>query len=273
MLCFSSANAEVQITLDKMTMELGEQIQMVITADHSGELDAKSLKVIQEFFQITGNSKQQQIQMVNGKRSVSNSLILLLKANKVGTHSIPKLKVGNEFSQPFQVSIKPIKTTPQTVGGKAADFLLIGEVDKPTAYVKSEVIYTLKLMYLHRIINGQVSLLSINNLPIKTISKEKRYSTSYQGKNYNVIEWRFAFIPRTSGNLDIKQLTFQGNVQTPTGRKNIRLATKALTLKIKPQNPQWTQLNTDWLPAKKPQHLGKMATFCQPMGSRQTLSP
>jgi hypothetical protein len=241
--------AAVQITLDKLTMEIGEQIQMVISSDAEGDLDPNSLTALQQVFQIHGNSHQQQLQFINGKKSVNNSWILIISASQLGTHKLPGIKVGKQTSQPFQVTVTPIQTT-QPKNGAPADFLLLGTVDNLTPYVKSEVIYSLKLLYTHPILSGQVSHLRISNLPIKTITKDKRYTSIHKGKKYNIIEWRFALIPQLSGDLNINQLTFQGTVTPPQGRKNIRLATDLIKLKIKPQANAWNQINAEWLPAK-----------------------
>lgn len=259
LLCFGvltwslDGHAKVQVVLEKTTMQVGEQVQMVIHSDQSGELDESSLRILQPFFQIGGTSRQQQIQIINGQQSVTNSWQVLLLAVKEGKHQIGSFKVGTQMTRPFEVTITSIQAKANPTA-QADDFLLLGEVDTLDPYVKSEVIYSLKLMVVkHRrnhLLGGQLSRLVVGNLPIKTITKEKRYDTTYQGQQYSVIEWRFAFISHVSGEILIPPIVFAGSVQRPTGRKNIRLATQSVTLKVKPQAPGWSQVKADWLPAK-----------------------
>ena len=251
--------AKTSISLSKTQMSVGEAIDITIISDRSGNITLASLQPLLQHFNVLGESRVQQVRILNGKQVISNQLSLRVSAKHRGNFTVAPMNIHGvmtktlNFNVLAQAANTQVPKTSSSTNRPASEtgILLRGFVDKAQTYVGSEVIYTLQILRKYRLLRGQITPLQIAGIKPKTLVAEKRSQTSYLGENYEVIEWLYGFIPKNSGELVIPSINFSGIVQNPQGqRQRINLATDALSMQILPQPSTWPN-TADWLPAKQ----------------------
>ena len=232
-------------------MRVGESVQIVIQTDNSIPINASQFQSILKYFRIQGRSNMEQRQIVNGQVTVVNRLIIQASPLQAGIFAIPAMRIGNQLTNrvEFTVVNANANSAPVIVPANASGGVLVtSELEQDSVYVGSEAYVIFKLLYKNRIIQGQINHLALANTPVNLIVNEKRSQTVIQNENYNVSEWKYAFIPQRSGQVSIPALPFRGTVATPRGNQRVAMQSDPLTLTVKPIPLDWPA-DADWLPA------------------------
>lgn len=178
---------------------------------------------------------------------------------QVGEFIVPAIRIGDEKSKPFQISVKPASQT-----GASDQNSLIFELfaDRTSLYVQSQVVVTLRLMSDRSISGYQMGDLVINDMDvvIEPLGEVKQYETRIADKPYLVLEKQFALFPQQSGSLTINPV--HAEVQSSRrslslfdpfpNRGNIRrVVSPGLTLEVNTVAESISALN--WLPSTRVQ--------------------
>jgi hypothetical protein len=245
--------AELTAKVDRNQIVIGETFNLVITIDENTN-DQPDLSELDLAFQVLGSSQSSSTKIINGSYSVEKTWNVSLMPNGLGEKTIPSIKLGNQSTQPINISVTKLDPNAKSNG---QIFVEIAS-DKKSAYVKEQVILTVKLFYSIALSEGNLSEPIAKNSIVTQLDKGTTYNTSRNGQNYTVVEKHFALFAEKSGPLDLNPIIFNGRDNTSrrnfsmfsTG-KPVRAVSKPLSIDIKPI-PQ-SSIGKDWIPASKVQ--------------------
>ncbi len=247
----SSSYAKVTATVDRNQIVIGETFNLVISVDENTN-EQPDLSELGEVFRVLGTSQSSSTKIINGAYSVEKTWQISLMPTGLGNNTIPPIKLGNQSTQAIQ-----IKVTKSDPNAKAnGDLFIEIEADKTSAFVKEQIILTVKLFYSISLSEGSLSEPVASSTIVTQLDKGTTYNTSRDGRNYTVVERHYALFAEKSGQLDLNPIIFNGRDNSSrrsfsmfsTG-KPVRAISKPLTLEIKPI-PQ-SSIGKDWIPAKK----------------------
>lgn len=249
--------ATIIAQLDRNPVAMGDPVVLTFTADGvvNGEPDFAPL---QQDFELRGRSQSNSFSMVNGVSRVSTVWELTVYPLKTGTIRIPPIQFGADKSQSLDLQVQD-QPTPQTSGGTPDIFIEL-EAEPKQPFVQQETIITQRMFHITQL-QPQASL---THPPIETgkgnieqIGNTRNTTLMRNGRNYQVIERRYALIPQQSGSLTLGRTVFEGalaesgsNTFDPFGLsgKRIRRFSAPLNLQVQGQPANYT--GKQWLPAR-----------------------
>lgn len=276
--CISlSATASITVSTSRNPVALDDSFHLIYEADSSVD-DDPDFSPIYLHFDVLSSSQSTNMRSINGSWSLKKTWDLAVIAKDIGTFTIPAINFGKDISPAIQIkvsnstspnSLAPKGQTPATV---PASIFLESAIDKKTAWVQSQFIYTIRLLRTVSIANASLSE-PVSSDPDAIIEKiaEDNYQTTRNGIQYDVFERRYAIFPQKSGLLKISPLTFEGRINATQARtifdqfrmsgQSKRLRSKAVEIQVK-ANPPSINLQ-DWLPASHLQLVEKWSADIQ----------
>ncbi len=256
---FSSAvfaATEVHTRLDAKAVTMGETFTVTYSIDGRPPQAQPNFQSLQKDFQIVSTSTNSAISIVNNHSSILTQWILTLSPKHTGTLMIPSIHIGDGQSQPQAISVT--KASPTTTSGDLKDIFLSAQIAPENPYVQSQMIYTLNIYYDKNIQGAELTDPYATNTIIARIGRDRNFNKTIKGKNYHVLERKYAIFPQKSGTLTISPPIFSGQVLETddvggyftTGWHTRRTAANEVKLDVQPipaaNQGHW------WLPA---QHL------------------
>ncbi len=247
--------AEIRVTPDREEIRVDESFNLVFHAD--GSVDGEpNFRFLQNDFEILQQSESSSMQIINGTLSKKKEWTVTLMPKSAGTFVIPPVAFGNDRSPVLALKVAPAKT-PQATEDAAPIFIEVSA--KPqTAYVQSQVIYTIRLFRAQTLSNASLSepKLSDADAVIERLADDRQFEEIRDGQRYLVLERRYAILPQQSGQLTVSPIQFEGQVRGRFQSRTFfnqgggirRLRSKRLTLNILPV-PQ-DKIRGRWLPAQ-----------------------
>lgn len=246
-----NAYAEVSALVDRNQMVIGETFNLVITTDENTN-EQPDLSGLNEVFKILGTSQSSSTKIINGEYSIEKNWQISLMPIGIGKNTIPPIKLGNQQTKPIQIEVKQSDPNAKANG----DLFIEVTTDKDTAFVKEQIILTVKLFYSIALSEGNLSEPIASNTIVTQLDKGATYTTNRDGKNYTVVERHYALFAEKNGSLELNPIIFNGrdnsskrNFSMFSTGKAVRAISKSLKLNIKPI-PQ-TSIGKDWIPAKR----------------------
>ena len=105
----NQAFAQVKVSMSQESYYQGDLITLKIESDKNQKAEP-DLSVLENNFTIKVTSANSQISIINGNRSYKKIWNIELQANKAGSFTIPKIKVGNESTEEISVNIRETTT-------------------------------------------------------------------------------------------------------------------------------------------------------------------
>ena len=223
----SSSYAGVTATVDRNQIVVGETFTLTISVDENIS-EQPELSELQQVFRLLGTSQSSSTKIINGDYSVEKSWQISLMPNGVGKNTIPPIKVGQFLTKPIQITIS--KSDPNAKAN--GDIFIEVTTNKSNAFVKEQIILTVKLFYSIALSEGNLSEPIISNTIVSQLDKGATYTTNRNGKNYTVIERHYALFAEKSGSMEMNPIIFSGRDNTSrrsfsmfsTGKPVIRFA-------------------------------------------------
>ena len=245
--------AEVTASVDRSRIIIGETLTLTISVDENSN-EEPDLTELEDVFTVLGTSKSSSTQIINNSYSTQTSWQISLMPNGVGENTIPPIKVGSQQTKPIQISVT--KSDPNAKAN--GDVFIEAETDKTKAFVKEQIILTVRLFYGIALSEGSLSDPVASDTIITQLDKGANYRTVRDGRAYEVVERRYAMFAEKSGKLELNPIIFNGRDNSSrrsfsmfaTG-KPVRAVSKPVEIEIKPI-PQ-TSIGKDWLPASNVQ--------------------
>jgi hypothetical protein len=257
--CHSAMAANITARLSHNPVSLDESFHLIYEADSSVD-DDPDFSALTKNFEILSSSQSTNMRSVNGSWSLKKSWDLVLISKQAGVFTIPPIPFGKDSSPAVRVTVKP--STSNSMPGSSGQSAYFIEVttDKRTAWVQSEIIYTIRFFTSIQINRPTLSEpeTSDPDAIIEKLGQVANYQKLINGMPYSVSELRFAVYPQHSGTLTFKPVMFEGRV--PSGRSNSlfdqfmqsgtlkRMRSKSVSVNVKPRPANIPA--DDWLPAE-----------------------
>ena len=238
---------ELNASLDRSVVNENESFTytLYVQGQTSIEPDLNSLS---NDFEILQRSRNTSIQMINGATSQLTEWRIQLMPLSVGNFTIPPVQLAGSLSNSVQVQVLPA-----TNGDTPGEIFIEVELMPSTAYVQSQVIYTLRLF---RAINTGRSSLTTPEATggeaiIVPLGEDREFRTRRDDKDFIVLERQYAIFPQAAGELIIEPVTFEGVVLTASGLSSLqRVRSGVLALSVQAAVPPPQEYpNASWVPA------------------------
>jgi len=239
---------QLRASVDRATVSENESFTYVLLmqGQATGEPDLTPLSTD---FEVLQRSRNTSIQMASGQTTQLTEWRLQLMPRAAGAFTIPPLQLAGALSNPVEVQILPAVAT-----DAPGEIFMEVEVEPSTAYVQSQVIYTLRLF---RAVNtGRSSLTPPEVIGgeaiIVPLGEDREYRTVRDGQDFVVLERRYALFPQVAGEFTIQPLTFEAVVITASGFSSLqRFRSDALAMSVRPAVPPPPEHpDATWLPAR-----------------------
>ena len=256
------AAATINVSVDREPVVLNEQFTLLFSADAppDAEPDFSNLK---QDFDILQQGKSSSVKIINGKMSQTITWTLQLFPKRAGKIDIPVIHFGSDKTESMQINVLAQAASQQT-GQQLDDIIVEAEVETKTAYVQQQIVYVQRLYFARDFFdNATLSTpqLKAGKIDLEKLEAGREYTTTKQGRQYKVIERRYAIFPIQSGALEIAPTFFEGRLidtanrqpnfgffNRPTG-KVVRRYSDPISIEVKPQAAAYT--GKHWLPASR----------------------
>ena len=248
------ALARLDASVDATTISEADTIRLTLRADGANLTGDPDLDALSEQFDVLSSQRSSQFRSINGQIDAWTTWTMLLKPKHTGTLQIPALKLGNEASLPIQITVKDLD--PQLKQAIAQTVFFETTYEPKQVYVQSQVIVTRRLFY----VNGAQLYGDMPNVPdvpgamVKSLGDADHTTAVRDGRQYGMIEQRFAVFPERSGDLSVPPAAVTGSVRlgadsSMSGRRiGVDVTSDPLTIPVLPIPPEYPR-DAPWLPA------------------------
>jgi hypothetical protein len=197
--------ASLLSAVDRTEIESDETLQLTVTYSGQAVTGEPDFSLLKRNFEILSNNRQQQYSWVNGETKSSTDWKILLLAKRQGQLTIPALKFKGHSSKAIRVSVRPANKANNKAGNQP--IFIQTSIDKNSAYIQEQIILSHRLHYSVPLQDISISEFEIPDAVIQQVSEE-RFNKSINGKNYSIIEIKFALFPQNVGKLSIPSQRF-----------------------------------------------------------------
>ncbi|MDA9096034.1 BatD family protein [Porticoccaceae bacterium] len=198
--------AELTSKVNRTVLDSNETLQLRVRLDAQAFTSEPDFTPLQTDFEILSNSRQQQYSSVNGKAVSYTDWNLTLLPKRTGIILIPSLKYKREISNAVEVTVRAATTSGSAAGGKQPIYTET-LVDKSAVYIQEQIILTHRLYTSVQLRDYSLSELDIPGAIVQRLG-DSQFQKVINGRNYLVLEVRYAIFPQSSGKLDIPPLRF-----------------------------------------------------------------
>lgn len=242
--------AALSVSIDRPRISMGETARLTLSSDGGEDPADADLTALLEHFEILQRSSSMSTQIINGRQSREQQLVLEVTPRHTGPVTLPPFVVDGVQSNALSLEITP---EPEIAAGD--DIVLFeAELDRDSVYVQGQVLLTLRVQQAVNLDSRSVTELDIPGAFVKTLGQNS-FQRSVDGRPWLVHEIRYAIFPETSGELRIPAQTFSGRLSSgrrslfdtrPSGRL-IRRSTEEQVIEVKPRPGGFP--DSLWLPA------------------------
>lgn len=253
-LCFAeAAKADVSARLDSTQIAESETVQLTIEVTGSGG-DEPDLSPLDADFEILHRGTSSQVNILNGRTERFVHWTLVLRPKKAGQLQVPAITVGSEKTEPINLVVT--KAAGFDDGGTPNIFVET-EVDQVSPYVQGMVRYTIKVFVGVRVSRSGLSTPELDSAVVLPLGQDTENTVTRNGRDYVVLERRFAIFPQESGALTIPAPAFEaivpdrrlrGSPLFPGRGRRFRVTGKDQALDVRARPPSVQERY--WLPAR-----------------------
>ena len=240
-------------SLDRNTVFEGDSVQLRIAVNNVAPNIEPNYAPLTADFEVSNSGINTQMSVVNGRRLASTQFTVLLEPLRTGTITLPPIQVGPMRTQTLSLTVMPRPSS----GDGVSDLFVEVEATPRNPYVQAQVLFVVRLYHALPITEGVLGEPEPESAVIKRLSDGLDYPINRNGREYRVIERRFAIFAERSGPLTIPALSFSGRIADPSqgsrfnslfnrGRRVV-VSSKPVQLTVRPMPEQFS--GDYWLPA------------------------
>lgn len=251
-----SLAAEVSTQVDRNPVPVNESFHVIYETEGTVK-QQPDFTPLEKDFEIRGNSRSSQINIVNGQYNATTRWTLELMAHRSGAATLPALRFGDATSQPVTISIVDAPAADGSSGSE--DIFLEVEATPRDPYVQAQVLYTIRL---YRAVSTRNASLSeprslSGQVVVKKLGEDLSFEKVRNGRRYRVVERKYALFPQQSGALSVSPVIFEGEVgggarfsfdPFARGARVVRHRSEAVDLEVRPIPAAFS--GEHWLPAR-----------------------
>lgn len=246
---------QVHASLDRSNASLGDTVTLNLRVDGAGSnVQLPDLSALNQDFDVLGTSQNRSLSIVNGVRSAQFTIGVALRPKHAGTLIIPALTVDG--AQTAALTLQVSQPDPNAAESGQQDVFLEAQIQPAQAYVGQQLSYVVKLYYAVDI-GGSMDAPQIAGAQVTQVGNDLKYMTQRGGRQYQVLERRYAVVPQRPGHLVIPAQRFDGQVSDPNDPDSFfgastPLSASAPALAVEVQAaPPLDAGTTAWLPARQ----------------------
>ena len=197
--------AALTATVDRSVIDSNETLQLVIRYDGQVMTGQPDFSPLENDFEILSNNRQQQYSWVNGQSESYTDWTMVLMPKRTGLVLIPSLNFKKNVSNAVEIRVRSASAAAAGAGKQPIYTETL--VDKESVYIQEQLVLT------HRLYTSvQLSDLSLSDLNVPDVILQKigdnQYQKTINGRNYLVVEIKYALFPQVAGKLVIPALRF-----------------------------------------------------------------
>jgi len=192
----------VTADIERTRMTIGETVQLTVgTADSVSDMDADFSEIMD--FDILSRSSSSMTQFINGKMSVSTSIVMTLSPKKPGVLKIPALKVSasgdTAYTKQIVVEVSEDKSAYSSGGKATGEIFAESKLSQKAIYAGQSVLYTFYLYFREQIAGPNLTLPEFRGFSVTEIKSPSSYTKTINGVPYNVLEKKVLLTPEKTG--------------------------------------------------------------------------
>ena len=197
--------AALTATVDRSVIDSNETLQLVIRYDGQVMTGQPDFSPLENDFEILSNNRQQQYSWVNGQSESYTDWTMVLMPKRTGLVLIPSLNFKKDVSNAVEIRVRSASAAAAGAGKQPIYTETL--VDKESVYIQEQLVLT------HRLYTSvQLSDLSLSDLNVPDVILQKigdnQYQKTINGRNYLIVEIKYALFPQVAGKLVIPALRF-----------------------------------------------------------------
>lgn len=197
--------AGLTATVDRSVIDSNETLQLVIRYDGQVMTGQPDFSPLENDFEILSNNRQQQYSWVNGQSESYTDWTMVLMPKRTGLILIPSLNFKKDISNAVEIRVRSASAA--TTGAGKQPIYTETLVDKESVHIQEQLVLT------HRLYTSvQLSDLSLSDLNVPDAIMQKIGDNQFQkiinGRNYLIVEVKYALFPQVAGKLVIPALRF-----------------------------------------------------------------
>jgi len=234
--------------VDRASVRENESFTYTLRAEgqFSGRPD---LSALGQDFDLLDTYRSTSLQIINGRSSQLAEWVVVLMPRRSGQFELPAAALDDIRSNAVAVEVLPAPAT----NSESDDIFMEVALDRTSAYVQAQIIYTLKLYI--GVGTGPatltVPLIEGGEAIVEKLGSDREYRTIRGGNVFNVRERSYAVFPQAPGSLSIGPVVFEAVVPQSRGlSRSFRLSSDVLEVEVKPAVlPPTEYPDAVWLPA------------------------
>lgn len=208
--------------VDRNTVSLNETFVLTLTVENISFGGTPDLKSIENDFTVLGTSQSTSMNLINGTSSRKTEWITTLAPRRVGTFTIPSIRIGKEQTNPLTIIVS---RAPKVISTQKNEIFFEVEIDRRQGYVQQQFVYTLKRYASRQFGVSAFSHVGDENfkddrLLVKQIGDTSRYMSNLGGTEYDVAELKYLIFPQQAGKITLPAPRMVAVIET--GRRNRR---------------------------------------------------
>jgi hypothetical protein len=245
--------AQVQATLDRNQVQLGETVTLNLQVEGGAIPTAPDLSALAPDFDVLGSSSNTRLGIVNGRRSLQFTYGVALRPKRVGQLTIPALAFAGAWTVPLTLTVTA--ADPSVAAHRGENVFLEASAQPTQVHVGQQVLFTVRLYFAGSLARGELDDPQLPGVDARRLGSDLDYEVVRDGRAYHVIERRYALMPQRAGRLQLPSLQFRGELIDPTDPDSFfsmgaptTAASPALAIDVQPVPPDWG--DSAWLPAR-----------------------
>ena len=204
------AAQEIETSVDRAELARGETLTYTIRVYDQRQGMQLDLTPLTESFDVLGTRTSSQIRSINGAVESWTDYIVTLFPLEEGNLTIPPIQVNDTETDAIEIVVS--NEGPRSNQDSDELFLEI-ETNRDSVYVQEQLLFTVRLYYtINGIRNPQFTELEMEDSVIQLIGSPNQYERLIDGVRYGVYEKRYVIFPQRSGELEIPDILFRGEV-------------------------------------------------------------
>lgn len=255
------ALANNELTVEPDRLQLHEDEVLTLTVKGSMKIDinlenlfdlgvpnlpAPDIEKLEADFTVLGQNQHYSIRTVNSEMRGEITWTYQLAPKRTGEITIPELTFKDSRSKPVTITVS--KGPAPEPSNAARDAFIELSADKDRVYVQEQLILTVRLFFTGNLIRGDLSAPEHPDAIIETLGKQREYNRHRDGRQYRVVERRYAIFPQKPGELTLSQIRFEGQARDSSGQlRFLRDSARLFDIPVAPIPDGFT--GNTWLPA------------------------
>ena len=202
--------------VDRSTVNLGESFELTITFSEQVLFSEPDFRALEKDFNLSSRNQQNKYSNINGHATSFSQWVLMLSPKRTGSLLIPSFSFKGEVSNALEIKASKAKASTQVAGAPVFTETVL---DKNSVYVQEQALLTLRLYTAVPMSSFTIGELAVPGAQLLKVA-ESQYQKDIDGKQYTVVETRYAIFADSSSTLEIPAIQYRGVIADRSSRNS-----------------------------------------------------